>query len=243
MIYLNHEEIKSLNEKFETRDPIEVFEWVSDHVPIGEIAMATGFGAEGVALVDMIASVNKGIPIFYLDTDVLFPETYSLRDKLEEKYGIKLIRFATPISLVQQAELHGASLWENNPDLCCNIRKVEPLREALKNYSGWITAIRREQSPGRANAGIVEWDKKFNLLKINPLAAWTKKEVWQYITDHGVPYNPLYDAGYASIGCTRCTTPVEAGEDERAGRWRGYQKKECGLHVADPGAQQERIGG
>ncbi|HUI30530.1 MAG TPA: phosphoadenylyl-sulfate reductase [Candidatus Acidoferrales bacterium] len=240
MVNLNQEEISLLNKQFEPAHPAKVLEWVSTNFRIGDIAMATGFGAEGVVIVDMIASVNKGIPIFYLDTDVLFPETYVLRDRLEEKYGIRLIRYATPISLEQQAKLHGANLWESNPDLCCNIRKVEPLREALKNYFGWITAVRREQSPGRSNAGLVEWDKRFNLLKINPLAGWTKKEVWKYIVDHEVPYNPLYDSGYASIGCTHCTTPVAAGEDDRAGRWRGFQKKECGLHVIDPQNREER---
>ena len=226
------DELISLNRKFETKHPIKVLEWMNESFPVGEIAMATGFGAEGVALIDMLASVNKNIPIFYLDTDVLFPETYELRDRLEEKYQIRFIRYATPISLDQQAELHGANLWEHDPDLCCNIRKVEPLHEALKNYAGWITAIRREQSPFRAKAGIVELDKKFDLLKINPLAGWTKKDVWNYITDNDIPYNPLYDVGYASIGCTHCTTSVAAGEDERAGRWRGFQKKECGLHLA-----------
>ena len=229
----------SLNEKFAEGNPAEILHWVNQAFPTREIAMATGFGAEGVVLVDMISSVNKDIPIFYLDTDVLFPETYRLRDKLEERYGIRFVRYATTVSLEVQAVRHGVNLWKSNPDLCCNIRKVRPLREALKNYSGWITAIRRDQSPSRANAGVVEWDGKFGLLKINPLAAWTKQEVWKYIMDHNVPYNRLYDAGYASIGCIHCTTPVAAGEDERAGRWRGFQKKECGLHVADAVTEQK----
>ncbi len=240
---INQSEIGSLASELETLHPVKILEWVNEHFSVGEISMATGFGAEGAVLVDMIASVNKNIPVFYLDTDVLFPETYALRDRLEEKYGINLIRYATPISLKQQEDLHGEHLWEQNPDLCCNIRKVEPLRETLKNYSGWITAIRREQSPARANADVIEWDRKFNLLKINPLVMWTKQEVWKYIIDHGVPYNSLYDAGYSSIGCTHCTTPVASGEDERAGRWRGFRKKECGLHVADLPTQPERTNG
>ncbi len=227
----NQEELTVLSAEFESQPPTKILEWVGESFQIGEVGMATGFGAEGVALIDMIASINKNIPIFFLDTDVLFPETYTLRDKLEEKYSIHLIRYATHVSLERQSELHGPNLWETNPDICCNIRKVEPLREALKNYSGWMTAIRRDQSVTRANAGIIEWDHKFDLLKINPLAVWTKKEVWKYIVDHEVPFNPLYDNGYASIGCTHCTTPVAADEDERAGRWRGFQKKECGLHV------------
>ncbi len=237
---LSPEEIRSLNDRFETEHPGRILEWVSEMFPVGSIAMATGFGAEGVALIDMTVSIDKGIPVFYLDTDVLFPETYKLRGELEKKYGIRIIRYATNITLAQQVELHGEKLWERNPDLCCNIRKVEPLREALRNYSGWITAIRREQSPFRANAGVVEWDKKFDLLKINPLAAWTKKDVWKYIAEHDVPYNPLYDKRYTSIGCVHCTTPVGAGEDERAGRWRGFRKNECGLHLAEPLTAQGR---
>ena len=241
---LNKEEIILLNRRFESEDPFKILDWVSMTFTENQIGMATGFGAEGVALIDMIAANDISIPIFYLDTDVLFPETYTLRDRLEEKYGIRLIRYATSISLEEQARLHSAKLWETDPDLCCKIRKVEPLTDALRNYSGWITAIRREQSESRSKAGIIEWDRKFNILKINPLAAWTKKQVWKYIVDHNVPYNPLYDSGYASIGCKYCTTPVNDGEDERAGRWRGFQKKECGLHVgafdsALPGERSE----
>ncbi len=132
MIHLDNEEILKLSERFESAHPASVLEWVSESFAPGAVAMATGFGAEGVALVDMIASVGKNIPIFYLDTDVLFPETYALRDRLEETYGIRLIRYASRFSIEQQAESFGSNLWASNPDLCCNIRKVEPLREALK---------------------------------------------------------------------------------------------------------------
>ncbi len=227
----NESEIESVGRTFESKHPTDVIRWLAREFPIGSVAMATGFGAEGVILIDMIVKTDRNIPIFFLDTGVLFPETYELRLRIEERYGIRLIRYASETSLNEQARLQGDGLWETNPDLCCRIRKVDPLRNALKNYSGWITAIRREQAPSRAKAGVVEWDKKFNMLKINPLATWKKRDVWRYITDHDISYNPLYDHGYASIGCTHCTTPVSAGEDERAGRWRGFAKKECGLHV------------
>jgi len=132
--------------------------------------------------------------------------------------------------LEQQALRHGEKLWERDPDLCCRLRKVEPLKEMLTGLQAWVTAIRREQSVTRANTKVVERDAKFGLIKINPLAVWSKRDVWRYILEHNVPYNPLYDLGYSSIGCTPCTTPVQINEDQRAGRWRGFQKTECGLH-------------
>ena len=235
------EHLKQFSDQLEGKHPREILAWVNTTFPTDEVGMATGFGAEGVALIDMLASVNRNIPVFFLDTDVLFDETYRLRAQLEEMYSIQIIRHAPALTLDDQAALHGPRLWEREPDLCCNIRKVEPLREALQIYSGWITAIRRDQSAFRATAGIVEWDSKFNLIKVNPLAGWTKKDVWNHITEHKVPYNPLYDKGYSSIGCTHCTTTVAVGEHERAGRWRGFQKTECGLHRPDtPAAGGER---
>ncbi|MBI1807495.1 MAG: phosphoadenylyl-sulfate reductase [Ignavibacteria bacterium] len=227
------EQFQVISNQFEDKHPIEVLRWMDRTFPIGQAVMATGFGAEGVALIDMLVAVNKNIPIFFLDTEVLFPETHQLRNTLEEKYGIRITRYNSTVTLEQQAHLHGSSLWERDPDHCCNIRKVKPLQDALKQRSAWVTAIRREQSPFRATAGIVEWDKKFNVIKINPLVTWTKKDVWKYIAEHNVPYNSLYDKGYTSIGCIHCTTPVGDGESDRAGRWRGFQKTECGLHKPD----------
>jgi phosphoadenosine phosphosulfate reductase len=226
----SNEELSYLNEDFEASGPSAVLEWINATFSLGEVVMATGFGAEGVVLIDMLARINKRFPIFYLDTELLFPETYRLRHELEERYGIRFIQQLSPLPPTEQARLYGDKLWERKPDQCCNLRKVEPLRAALKDRTGWITAIRREQSPSRAKAQILEWDAKFGLYKFNPLAAWKKDEVWDYIALHDVPYNPLYDRGYASIGCLHCTTPVAPGEDERAGRWRGFQKTECGLH-------------
>jgi phosphoadenosine phosphosulfate reductase len=223
-------ELTYLNERFQARHPLELLEWINASFPSGEVVMATGFGAEGVVLIDMLVRINKRFPIFYLDTGVLFEETYQLRDQLEERYGIHFIQQKPAWSLAEQAQRDGDRLWERNPDQCCQLRKVEPLRAALRNRSGWITAIRRGQSPARAHAQAIEWDARFGLYKFNPLAAWTKEEVWGHITVYDLPYNPLYDQGYASIGCVHCTTPVAPGEEERAGRWRGFMKTECGLH-------------
>jgi len=181
-------------------------------------------------LIDMVAHITKGARIFYIDTDLLFPEIYELRDQLEARYDIRFERVATSLSLDAQAAALGERLWEREPDRCCQLRKVEPLRAVLTGLRAWITAIRRDQTPARANAAIVERDQKFHLIKINPLAAWSSKDVWEYIQQHDVPYNPLYDRAYESIGCAPCTRPVQIGEDSRAGRWPSSQKTECGLH-------------
>jgi phosphoadenosine phosphosulfate reductase len=209
--------------------PQTVLQWAIDEFGT-DVALATGFGTEGCVLVDMVARIDPSTRIFYIDTDLLFPETYDLRDRLAARYGVRFERAATRRSLEQQALRHGEKLWERNPDLCCRLRKVEPLKEMLAGLRAWITAIRRDQSPARAHARVVDHDTKFGLIKINPLAGWTKQQVWKYIREHDVPYNRLYDQGYSSIGCIPCTTPVQINEDQRAGRWRGFQKTECGLH-------------
>jgi phosphoadenosine phosphosulfate reductase len=132
----------------------------------------------------------------------------------------------------QQAESHGDALWASHPDQCCQLRKVEPLTRVLQGYDAWITGIRRDQAMSRANAGLIEWDQKFELVKVNPLARWTWTDVWTYIKVYEVPYNPLHDRSYPSIGCTYCTAPVASGDDPRAGRWKNFSKTECGLHKA-----------
>ena len=225
---LTEEELGDLSMDFEGAPPEKVLRWAVERFG-PEVALATGFGAEGCALVSMLARVDRRARIFYLDTDLLFPETYALRDALETRYGVSFERYSAG-SLTEQAALYGERLWERRPDECCRLRKVEPLREALDGLQAWITAIRRDQSPARASAGVIERDKKFGLVKINPLALWTTRDVWTYLIENDVPYNPLHDLGYTSIGCGPCTTPVKIGEDPRAGRWRGSMKTECGLH-------------
>jgi phosphoadenosine phosphosulfate reductase len=143
-------------------------------------------------------------------------------------------RLRPRLSPQQQAEQHGEGLWLRRPDECCGIRKIDPLKERLLKSSAWITGIRREQSPTRANAHKVEWDKKFDLVKVNPLADWSEGEVWAYLRSRRVPYNPLHDRSYPSIGCVHCTRAVLPDEDHRAGRWSGFAKTECGLHFAEP---------
>jgi phosphoadenosine phosphosulfate reductase len=208
---------------------VEILRWASKR--ISKLTFATGFGAEGCVVIDLIAREGLPIDIFTLDTGVLFPETYALWKALETRYGVT-IRAVTPqLTIPAQSLVHGPRLWERDPDSCCNMRKVAPLRAELSNWDAWITALRRDQTPERANAQVVEHDRKFGLLKINPLAAWTHDDVWAHIYANDVPYNELHDRGYPSIGCAPCTSPVEAGQDARAGRWRGFAKRECGLHV------------
>lgn len=226
------EELKALSDSFESKQPQEILAYALEKYR-SSIVLACSFGAEDVALVDMIHRIDPRVPLLYLDTDFLFPETYALRDRVMAHYGLppqQVLQIKSPLTPEQQAAQYGEALWARDPDLCCQLRKVGPLARILQGYTAWITGIRREQALTRANAGIVEWDKKFGLIKFNPLAKWTNADVWRYIHANNVPYNPLHDHNYPSIGCTHCTAPVLPGEDPRAGRWRQFQKTECGLH-------------
>lgn len=209
--------------------PQRILAWAARRYP--RVSFATGFGAEGCVLIDMAARHDLPIDLFTLDTGLLFPETYALWRRLEERYAVT-IRAVRPAQTVEeQAADHGDRLWARDPDRCCALRKVAPLAEALASYDAWITAIRRDQTATRATARHVEWDTKNGLVKVNPLLRWSAGDVWKYVKDHDVPYNALYDASYGSIGCAPCTTPVARGEDPRAGRWRTREKNECGLHI------------
>lgn len=220
---------KTLAEHWNAR---EVLQWgFSRFRP--QIAIASSFGLEDVALIDLASEIEPAFRVFTLDTDFLFPETYELIERTEKRYGIVVERIRPDMSPSEQAVFHGSSLWQRLPDLCCRIRKVEPLTHKLRTLKAWVTGIRREQSPARANARKVEWDEKFGLVKLNPLADWTAAQLWDYVRARGVPYNPLHDKGYPSIGCTHCTRPVQPDEDPRAGRWSGTSKTECGLHTRD----------
>src|ERR1039457_5737358 len=198
------------------------------------VAISSAFGAEGMVLIDMASRVRKNVRVFTVDTELLSPETYSLIDRIEEKYQIKIERVFSLLSPEEQDQVHGSALWARNPDQCCNLRKVEPLRRKLKELDAWITSIRRDQTSFRKAAGKIEWDAKFGLVKVNPIADWTSKQVWRYIHDHDVPYNALHNQDYPSIGCTHCTRAVRPGEDSRAGRWPGFNRTECGLHIIEP---------
>ncbi len=217
----------------ETWTATEVLQWAFRRFG-KRVEMASGFGAEGMALIDIAARLNPELRVFTIDTEFLFPETYQLIDRVEKRYGLKVERVRPRLTPEAQEEVHGPALWSINPDQCCALRKVEPLKEKLAGLRAWITAIRRDQTSARASARKVEWDQKFQLVKINPIADWTTKDVWNYLHEHDVPYNPLHDQSFTSIGCTHCTRAIRPGEDPRAGRWSGFQKTECGLHITDP---------
>jgi thioredoxin-dependent adenylylsulfate APS reductase len=230
-------DISAASQALEGQQAVEILRWAAGQLA-PRLTFATGFGAEGCVIIDLIGRNQLPIDVFTLDTGVLFPETYALWKQLEDKYGITIRAVRPEQTIDQQAAAHGASLWEREPDRCCELRKVTPLRRELAGFAGWITAIRRDQTPERATAQIVETDKKFGLLKINPLVTWTHDDVWGHLYANDVPYNPLHEQGYPSIGCQPCTSPIVPGENLRAGRWRGAGKRECGLHVAEKEGQQ-----
>lgn len=213
--------------------PQRVLSWAFDTFG-SQVAISSAFGAEGMVAIDMASRVRKNFRLFTIDTEFLFPETYSLMDRVEEKYGITVEKVYSALSPEGQEQAYGPALWTRSPDLCCNLRKVEPLRRKLGELNAWITSIRRDQTAVRSGARKIEWDPKFGLVKINPIVDWTSKQVWRYIHDHKVPYNTLHDQDYPSIGCTHCTRAVRAGEDPRSGRWPGFAKTECGLHIIEP---------
>ncbi len=209
--------------------PAETLAWAAHRWP-GRVVLATGFGAEGCVLIDLVARHQLPIRVFTLDTGYLFPETLELWRRLEHRYslGIEAVR---SVHAYQPPSNGERPLYETDPDRCCELRKVDPLGAFLASKSAWITAIRRRQSASRRNAQTVEWDERFSLVKINPLVTWTESDVWRYVAEHEVPTNPLHERGYPSIGCAPCTSPVSDGEDLRSGRWRGLEKTECGLHA------------
>jgi phosphoadenosine phosphosulfate reductase len=228
----SNEQIAAVNRELATAPPQTVLRWAA--ATFGKkLTMATAFGAEGCCLIHMLAAIDPGVRIFNLETGYQFKETLDLRERIKHRYGVEVEYIRPELSVAEYEVEHGGPLYGLRPDQCCYDRKVLPLRRAVVGYSAWISAIRRDQTGDRAVADRVQWDAKFSLVKVNPLLAWTKKDVWKFILDNDVPYNPLHDQGYPSIGCWPCTQPVGDAEDERAGRWAGTKKKECGLHVIE----------
>ena len=219
-------------ERLNGAQPREILRWaVETFSP--KLTMATAFGPEGCVILHMLAEIEPKVRVFNLDTGYQFPETLALRDRILERYGIdvELVRAATTVA--DYEALHGGPVHAHDTDRCCADRKLGPLRQAIVGYDAWISAIRADQSAHRAQASVVGWDAKFGLVKINPLLGWTKRDVWAFVVTNNVPYNPLHDQGYPSIGCWPCTRAVVPGGDERDGRWAGQAKTECGLHSLD----------
>lgn len=224
------ENYETLNQQLGKKDSLEIIKWAYQTYG-DEIVYACSFGAEGIVLIDMIHKVKKDAKIIFLDTDFHFKETYTLIDQVKQRYPSLKIELIKPaLTPEEQAEAHGPELWKRNPDLCCKIRKLVPLEQKLNQHLAWISGLRREQSPSRANTQFVNQDRRFQSIKICPLIHWTEEEIWMYIDLHQLPYNVLHDQNYPSIGCEYCTKPVLKGEDTRSGRWANTNKTECGLH-------------
>jgi phosphoadenylyl-sulfate reductase (thioredoxin) len=231
------EELPRLAEALEGAAPEQILAAVAPRFP-GRIALACSFGAEDCVLVDVVGRARLPVEVFTLDTGFLFAETYALWTRLEERYGIRIHGAKADLPSVEPGL---APPWERDPDACCAARKVAPLKARLAGLDAWVTGIRRDQTPDRASAKVVEWDARFGLVKVNPLAAWSSDDVARHVRAHDVPTNPLHARGYLSIGCAPCTSPVGPGEDPRAGRWRGREKTECGLHAdRTPGEKEPR---
>ena len=228
---LRSTDLSLVSERLEAEGPETILAWTWQRFgPDVSLACSLG-GPSGMALVDMVAKLGLPIEVFYLDTGLLFPEAYGMADEIERKYGIRPVGYQPAQSVDEQAAAFGEALWARDPNLCCKLRKIEPTKQALAGKRAWITGIRRDQTANRGEAGAVQWDEKFGLVKVNPLVGWTEDQTWEYIRVNDVPYNPLLDQDYVSLGCQPCTRPVQIGEDVRAGRWVGFEKTECGLHL------------
>lgn len=234
---MNTSEINKLNQEFERKTPEELLAWANKKFQ-PKIAFASSFGAEDVIVTDILSKIKPQIPVFTLDTGRLNEETYEVMDRIRSKYGVSIESYFPDAQKVERLEREKGfySFRESveNRKECCGIRKVEPLKRALKGLKAWITGLRRDQSVTRTAVQKVEIDPMHGgILKINPLADWTNEEVWDYLRKNEVPYNRLHDKGYPSIGCAPCTRAVKPGEDIRAGRWwwENSEHKECGLHL------------
>jgi len=229
------EQIEALNQRYSQATAEELLSGFLDEFK-GKIALSSSLGIEDQVLTHIVCNIDKTTKIFTLDTGRLFPETYDLIHRTNHKYGIKLSVYFPEASQVEEmVNTKGINLFfesVENRKLCCNIRKIQPLKRAFAGLEVWICGLRREQSVTRHDMQRIEWDKANGIIKLNPLIDWTEEEVWKFVKDHGIPYNPLHDKGYPSIGCQPCTRAIFSGEDIRAGRWwwENPDTKECGLH-------------
>jgi phosphoadenosine phosphosulfate reductase len=226
-------EIVSLNEAFSGAHPREILRWALEASGLRRIAIASAFQAEGTAIMHMASRIRPGVPVLFLETGFQFAETLAFKEQLTERLGLNVIDLHGQLTVAQQESAHGERLYERDPELCCDLNKVRPMYEALRGLDAWVTAFRRDSSPPRASAPFVEQyelEPGRSIVKVNPVAAWSRDDTWAYLREHDLPHNPLYDLGYASIGCAPCTRLRFVGEPERAGRWAGLAKWECGIH-------------
>jgi phosphoadenosine phosphosulfate reductase len=238
---LADEDIRHLNERFEGAAPRDIVRWTLLESGLERIAIASAFQAEGTALMHMAVQYRPDVPVLFLETGFHFAETLAFKERLTEMLGLNVVELTGRYTVEQQEEVHGPRLYERDPKLCCQLNKVEPFAQALREYDAWMTSMRRDSAWTRRNTPIVsetELESGEHIVKVNPIANWTRRDAWAYLREHDIPHNPLYDLGYSSIGCAPCTRMVFPGEDERAGRWSGLLKTECGIHVREASMQE-----
>jgi phosphoadenosine phosphosulfate reductase len=224
--------IQYWNDQLESQDPEQILAWaVETFSP--KLAMGTALGISGCVILSMLAERKSDVYVFNLDTGYQFPETLDVIAKMWEKYGIEIHREAPEVSVEEFERIHGGALHQIDSNRCCQERKIRVLERVAPRYTAWISGLRRDQGPTRLRTPVVGWDARFGLIKIAPLALWSSEMVWKQIVDESIPYNILFDSNYTSIGCAPCTRPTLPGEDERAGRWSGQVKTECGLHLVN----------
>jgi phosphoadenosine phosphosulfate reductase len=222
-------DIEALQYEFETAYPQEILRWAIENYG-NKLALVSSFQATGIVTLHMMKAITDDFQVLTLDTGLLFPATYQFIADIEQFFDISVHRIQSQQSLPKQARDYGSLLWETDPNQCCHLRKTLPLHDTLQNYDAWITGIRRDQSTTRAQTPVISWDARNGLLKLAPFATWTEEMIWTYIESYELPFNPLHQQGYPSIGCYTCTLAAN-GNDSRSGRWAGSTKTECGIHV------------
>jgi phosphoadenosine phosphosulfate reductase len=236
---LSERDLATLNDRLERAHPREIVRWALTGSGLERIALASAFQAEGTCVMHMATEIRPDVPVLFLETGFHFAETLAFKAKLTERLGLNVRDLVGPYSVESQAATFGPRLYERDADRCCEINKVQPMLEALRDLDAWVTAFRRDSSPTRADSPIVdryEFEPGRWIVKINPVANWTRRDTWTYLREHDLPHNPLYDLGYASIGCAPCTRMPFPGEPERAGRWAGLSKWECGIQQREAGS-------
>ena len=232
---ISPDEVRALADRFETASLVEILTWAWERFGT-RAGIGTSFQGAGLVMIHHAVQAGLPLPVFTLDTQLLFPETLETKRRLENFFELKIESLFPDQTPEQQAAELGPELWKTRPDTCCTLRKVVPLQRKLEQLAVWITGLRRQQSEGREKTRILElyhFDvlRDHYILKLNPMANWSREAIWKYIADHRIPYNPLHDQGYRSIGCWPCTKATASGENERAGRWTGFDKSECGIHT------------
>jgi phosphoadenosine phosphosulfate reductase len=241
---LADDEVRQLNRRFETAHPREILRWALEDSGLERIAIASAFQAEGTCVMHMASQIRPDVTVLFLETGFHFAETLAFKELLTEELGLNVVDLVGEHTVASQEAAFGPRLYERDPTLCCEINKVRPMFAALRGLDAWVTAFRRDSAPTRANAPIVdqyELEPGRFIVKVNPVATWTRRDTWAYLKANDLPHNPLYDLGYASIGCAPCTRMPFPGEPERAGRWAGFAKWECGIQTRESSAQDDIV--